>query len=214
MNGCPRSGRRAESCVRGVVRVLLLVLLLLAAHPPISRAHPHVFIDATATLLFRDGRVHGVMTTWRFDPIFSHAIIHDFDHDGDGRLSQVEVAAIEQGAFQNIRQFGFFTHFRVGGEAVPVARIVGFDAFVEEGQLVYSFSALLENPVDPLRRPVELGMYDATYYVDIRLRDDEPIWISGASHGDCPPERYRDTDNRIYFGSVAPEMIRIHCARG
>jgi ABC-type uncharacterized transport system substrate-binding protein len=68
----------------------VVVAALLAAGPAL--AHPHVFVDAKAELVFSaPGTITAVRNIWQFDRAFSEYAIQGLDADDDGKLSDAEL---------------------------------------------------------------------------------------------------------------------------
>ena len=57
-------------------------------------AHPHIFIDATAELLFAGRTLAAVRHTWRFDEAFSAFASQGLDKNGDRVLTETELAPL------------------------------------------------------------------------------------------------------------------------
>ena len=75
-------------------RYALAAALLLAATPA-AEAHPHVFVDARAELVFdATGQVTAVRHIWQFDQAFSEYAIQGLDANDDGKLSDDELAPL------------------------------------------------------------------------------------------------------------------------
>jgi hypothetical protein len=114
-------------------RFSLAALLLLAGVLP-AGAHPHVWIDAIVTFAFQDGRIVAIRQEWTFDEVFGDAIIGQFDLNKDKKFDAKELAALQLGAFANLREFDYFTHLSSDDKAVPTKAVTGFAARVEKGQ--------------------------------------------------------------------------------
>jgi tRNA threonylcarbamoyladenosine biosynthesis protein TsaE len=187
-----------------------LLLALLAAEP--ARAHPHVFVEVVPTLIFQKERVVGVVVEWTFDELFSAMIIKDFDADHNGKISPGETAKLQAGAFDNLKQFGWFVHFHVGNANLPAKSVDGFGAQIVKGRLVYTFTARPPSPVNPREVSWNVLFYDETYYVDLRLEKSRPVRASGAEGSRCVPEVDSNPKLPDFAGMFVPEMIHVRCA--
>lgn len=197
------------------MRKILIVLFLLApawalASP--AHAHPHVFIDARVILHMQNGKVVAITQTWVFDPIFSGVVIGAFDKNKDGKFNAGEVKEVRGGAFQNLKNFNYFTTVRSGGQELKIETVSGFAATVEGNKLRYRFTVRLPRPVDPRAEKAAFLFLDKTYYVAVDLAKKKPVSIAGAAPKGCRAAVKEDTDNPIYFGSVVPLMVVFVCA--
>lgn len=198
---------------------LLLAAVLLA---PAAGAHPHIWVDATTTVLFRDGAVVGARNEWRFDAMFSSVLIQDFDRDGSGRFEAAEIEALRQEAFSNLEGYDWFTHFRVGGEAVAAAGAEDFSARIQDGRVAYTFTAALPESVQPARTRLEVSVHDPSYYVDFTLAGEAPVRFAGGGGGcshalvedDDRAVSYDDPDQQVYNAYFTPTYVRLRCAAG
>lgn len=177
-------------------------------------AHPHVFITNAVTFVFSGEVVTGLRLRWAFDEVFSSTIIADFDRNGDGTFDAAEVEAIEGGAFANLKDYGYFTHLLIDGQAVSISEIREFSALRDGDQVVYSFFVPLPAPVDPRRADLRAEIYDAEYYVEITLDTERPITVEGGAEAGCVPTVTEDQGASYYFGLIHPEQVGLDCREG
>lgn len=199
-----RSGRAPWLALGAAAMVLL--------PPSASESHPHVWIDAVATFVFEERALIGLRHHWAFDEFFGSFVIEEHDHDGDGTFDPDELASLRAGAFDNLRNAGYFTHVRVDGEKVPLERVEDFAARIEDGVLIYDFLLPLPAPVDVASSDFEAGVYDVEYYVEVLLDENDPVRFEGMPSGMCIFEIRADADNPIYYGMVHPPVITLNCA--
>jgi ABC-type uncharacterized transport system substrate-binding protein len=177
-----------------------------------AAAHPHVWIDAVATFLFEERQLVGLRHRWAFDEFFGSFVVEEHDTDGDGALDPAEIEAIRDAAFSNLREFGYFTHVRIDGKALPLHEVRDFTARLDNGVLVYEFTMPLPEPIDPGAERFTVGIYDAEYYVEVLLDQDDPVRFEGLPSGFCTFAIREDEDHPIYFGMVYPLAITLSCA--
>ncbi len=185
-------------------------LLCLVALP--AGAHPHVWIDARTTLRFEDGAIVAVGMEWRFDEVFSDFVLAEFDADGDGAFDAAETGKAEQEAFVALADLGWLTHLRVDGQEMPLTAYRDFALGAADGIVTYRFELPLAQPVDPARSDVLLGVYDATYYIDVVMAESEPVLFTGQPPEGCRFEMVEDSSQSIYFGMVNPIVAEVRCA--
>lgn len=188
----------------------LLGLLLLAGASP-AGAHPHVWIDAVVTFAFKDGRIVAIRQEWTFDEVFGDAIIGQFDTNKDKKFDAKELAALQLGAFANLREFDYLSHLSVDDKAVPTKTVTGFTARVEKGKLVYSFTLPVEPGIDPLKGRVALGLYDSSYFVDVQTGGRGGVKYEGIGAMDCRADLAENTRKPIYGGQIFPMEMYLTC---
>lgn len=186
----------------------LLAILVLAGRP--AEAHPHVFVTNQVTVLFDGGRITGLRLDWLFDDFFSSTLLEDFDADGDGSFDAAEAAALHDNAFVSLRDYGWFTHLYLDGEARPSPEPSGFQAVAEGALVRYRFDLLLPAPVDPAATLFEVAVYDQEYYVELLLDADRPVTLEAAPPA-CRATVTEDETRAYYFDMIYPQMISIDC---
>jgi ABC-type uncharacterized transport system substrate-binding protein len=177
-----------------------------------AAAHPHVWITDATTFVFEGRRLVGLRHHWTFDEFFGSFVIEQHDLDGDDLFSPAETTALRQGAFDNLAEFGYFTHLRIDGEAWPLREVEGFAARIEDGVLVYEFTLPLPEPVDPAAAALAVGVYDPEYYVEVLLDENDPVRFAGLPSGACTFDVREDSEHPIYYGMVYPLAITLACA--
>lgn len=190
-----------------------LALAVLAAAAVPAASHPHVWIDNVTTFAFKDGKLAAIKLQWTFDEVFGADIIAQFDKNKDKRFDEKEIAALEKGAFANLREYGYFTHLSVDDKPVPTRTVTGFAARIDKGALVYEFTVPVDPPVDPLRGRVALGVYDTTYFVDVEIGGRESVKFEGAGGMDCSTQTAENPRKRIYEGQVIPLEMFLTCRK-
>lgn len=178
-----------------------------------GQAHPHIWIDAAATLVFEHGALVGVETRWTLDPFVSALLIQDFDADSNGVFDSGEATALEQATFVGLSEFGFYTHMRIDGVGYSPETVQQFRPTIQDDTVLYDFYVALPQPVDPARQQVDVAFYDETFYTDL-YTEDGWIAVSGDQTAACVPTLRQDIETPIYFGMVFPVRIGLRCAEG
>jgi nickel/cobalt transporter (NicO) family protein len=179
-----------------------LALLLAFAFP--AFAHPHIFVDAKATVVFNDaGDVIGVRHQWTFDEAFSAWSIQGLDTNNDGVTSEAELQSL---ADENMKGLGAYSYYTYMGEAgapnltfhhLPNPRLDYAD-----GRTTLKFTLALDKPYH-IKKRLQLGIEDSEYYVAITFAGPEAISLENAPAGcratlipprDLPP----DLASRLY----------------
>ena len=105
------SVRRAISAASVVA-----TLALLPASP--AAAHPHVWIDASATFVFADAKLAAIAHRWTFDEVLSAVFAREFDKNRDKTFSQAELKELFEKTFESLKDYDFFMHFFVDEKRV------------------------------------------------------------------------------------------------
>jgi len=175
-------------------------------------AHPHVWIDAKAKLIFDKGNITAIRMRWTFDPLFTTLVMGEHDKDKNKRFDKAEVADLKANAFSNLKNYSYFTHLRLDGAPAKVSRVTGFKPSFVGGKLVYEFTVLLDKPVDPLKTRFGFGVYDETYYIEIQFDEKSPIAMTGAGSAGCNHAIAVDKKNPFYNGIIFPNIATLRCA--
>ncbi|MBB4315619.1 DUF1007 family protein [Roseospira marina] len=161
--------------MRGLARLALkgvaLVGVLWTAGP--AEAHPHVWIDADATVVLGPaGQITALDVTWTFDELYSEDTVIAVE----GRTS-ADLRPLVTEAVHNLVPWLYFTDLRADGIRQTFGPVEAYDAHWRDGRLIYAFTLPLTRPVDPIAETVELRLYDPTYYIDIAVPEDRAVTL-------------------------------------
>lgn len=156
-----------SACRRSIGAALFVLPALTCAGT--AAAHPHVFIDADAALMFdATGKLAAIRVTWTYDEFYSLTMIEDaqLDQDGDGIP---EPARLDAFAGHDVDwAAGFPGHILAesGGKPVAFAAPVGHRARFAAGKVITSHIRPLKTPIAVTSRsPLRLRLYDPEYFV-------------------------------------------------
>lgn len=170
--------------MRRLLPFLLAATLSPAAAPVL--AHPHIFVDATATLVFDDsGAVIGIRHQWRFDEAFSAWSVEGLDVDGDGVVSRAEQQELADQDLAGLADYQFYTFAGPQGSGDNLsmnAAPEGATRDYENGISVLRFSVDLAEPYR-FARPLELAISDPEYYVAITFAGPQAVALENAPQG-------------------------------
>jgi ABC-type uncharacterized transport system substrate-binding protein len=152
-----------------MLSLVIAVLLLLGTFIAPVSAHPHVFIDYGITFVFDEQGLTGIAVDWAFDEMFSQMLLEDGDLNKNRHFDAREIAAIKSGAFDNLANYGYFTHILVNGKPFPVTEPTGFQAVLQENRAHYLFFIPCRVAGGRTPQKVCLTLYDATHYTDLSL---------------------------------------------
>jgi nickel/cobalt transporter (NicO) family protein len=158
--------------------ILFAVLLCLA--PAEVRAHPHVWVDAAAEVLFDDkGRIAAIRHHWRFDEGFSAYALQGLDTDRDGKYSPQELEPLAQENVESLKDFDFFTFLSVGDYQAGFSAPKDYFVDLMDDRLVLHFTLPLSTPLLTRAKTV-LEVGDPEYYVAFSLPSIEAVRLDNA----------------------------------
>lgn len=186
----PHAARaRSHPATRIRQRLAALAAVMLATGAGMAAAHPHVFIDADAALIFGpSGQPEAVRVSWTYDEFYSLMMIEDsqLDADGDGtpdpdRLKAFAGRDVDWAA-------GFPGHILVEhqGKPVELGPPLAHEAGYANGRIVTShIRPLIGRLAVTASEPLAVRIYDPEYFVAY----DTPRAPSIEGRDDCKVTR-------------------------
>lgn len=110
----------------------------------------------------------------------------------------------------NLAAVRYFTYVWVDGRDLGTLTPRDFVATADAGRVTFTFIVDLPAPVDPRRQALKVEINDRDYYVEIRLREKDPVRLRDPRGVVCEP-RVRDNVEHPYFGYVYPQEITVSC---
>jgi ABC-type uncharacterized transport system substrate-binding protein len=176
-----------------------------------AQAHPHVFIDNAVTFVFADSRITAFRANWIFDDVFSDQLLQQFDANHDGALDAKESRAMGDLVMNNVKAFHYFTYVWIDKKQLPPIAPKDFQATAKKGIVTFDFLVPLPKPIDPKTQLLAVEIYDHEFFVEVDLRQKNPVQLDGAGPMSCTP-KIRDDKSRAYFGGyVLPQEISLTC---
>lgn len=153
-----------------------------------AQAHPHMWIDAQATVQFDDqGRVSAIRHRWQFDEMFVAYTTQGLQRDGKGNFPDGVLARM---ADEWVSALGepvshYFTTAVAQGQRMPFgqARDAAVTWESEEQRLILSFVLPLQQPVSPAAQPVSFDVFDPTYFVAYAFDAPGAVAVADAPDG-------------------------------
>lgn len=187
-----------------LVAPLALALALLLGFCLPALAHPHIFIDAKAKIVFDDaGNVIAIRHTWTFDEAFSAWSIQGLDTNNDGVTSEAELQPLADENMKGLAAYSYYTFVGEPGQpdltfkALPNPRLD-----YANGQTTLNFTVALDQP-HRVAKTLEIGIDDPEYYVAITFSGPEAVSLENAPAGcsavlNPPKDLPTDLANKLY----------------
>ena len=189
----------------------LLIGLLVALVAPAS-AHPHIFIDAKAKIIFNDaGEVIGVENSWTFDEAFSAWQTAELDVNKDGTTSTEEMAELADENIKGLAEYAFYTYAGEGESTLPLASMDNARFVYENGRSTLTFGVEPQGPYR-IKDTFEVAIYDPEYYVAITIPDTSAVTLENAPQGcavslQAPREMSQELADRLY--ALPADMLKL-----
>jgi ABC-type uncharacterized transport system substrate-binding protein/mannose-6-phosphate isomerase-like protein (cupin superfamily) len=180
-DGPRRDGELMRLKLSHIVSGGVFAAVVLLAAP--AFAHPHVFVDAKAEVVFGPpGTITAVRNIWQFDAAFSEYAIQGLDTDDDGKLSDGELKPLAKVNVDALAEFEFFTFLIVGDRKFPFVPPTEYWLEFRNGRLTLFYTLPLKEPV-AVEKGMILEIYDPEYYVAFTFAKAAPIAVAGDARG-------------------------------
>ncbi len=165
---------------------LAAVPLFFACGAGPAAAHPHVWIDSTARVVFNaQQEIEALEIVWRFDEFYSLFAIEGLDTNADGLLQEAELQELAKVNITSLKDYSYFTYVSVDGEEVAYGEVVKYASRFEDGILSLRFRLPLAQSVDPRRSSVSFTSYDPSFYISIEPLSETPVTMSASAPTGC-----------------------------
>ena len=163
------------------ILVLLIAAVGLAWAPP-AFAHPHVFVDAKAEIVFdAEGRITGVRHIWQFDEAFTAFATQGLDKNGDGKLDDKELAPLAKVNVESLKEYDFFTYLTIGKTRQRFVPPTEYWLEFHNARLTLFYTLPLKTPA-AVTGKTTLEVFDAEYFVAFTFLKN-PVKLVGAPAG-------------------------------
>jgi len=150
-----------------------------------AAAHPHVFVDARARIIFDDqGRISAVDNIWKFDEAFSAFATEGLDAAGNhnGKLDPAELAPLAKVNVTSLKAYDYFTYVISGSAKHPFSPPTKYHLEYANGRLTLFFTLPLKEPA-AIDRSARVEIFDPEYFVAFTFVKHDPVSLEGAPAG-------------------------------
>ncbi len=193
-------------------RLFLVVAIIVVCFSHTGFSHPHVFVDAELTIVFDEKGLAGFRQRWVFDEMFSSTMLTNFDKNKDHVLDVHEIGEIKKGAFNNLRNYGYFTHILIDGNIFDVNYVTEFSAGIHDNRLLYTFFIPCHVVAGDQVKQVTVSVFDETYYTDVALVPDSLSCERGSAFV-VAYDIKRIKEFSFYYGQIIPDGVTIKFKR-
>lgn len=190
--------------LRGIFLLFLIFIVF---------AHPHSFIDYSAEVCFDDKGVKGIMATWYFDEMFS-SFVETYDENQDKIFSSEEAILLKAEAFDNLKEYNYFSRIYFDNKPIQVTQIQDFQPFFKENIIAYKFFIPLNVEVNTESKELVFMFFDPTYYIHVdACKDFEPISFQDSGNYKFGLSSEQRKQDAYYNGWVVPEAFKVKIQR-
>ncbi|MFN8672615.1 MAG: DUF1007 family protein [Candidatus Sericytochromatia bacterium] len=159
------------------VKMLIILLFLIIINTKVE-AHPHIFIDYKATVIFDNNGLKKIKMNWNMDDITSSNFFDEFDLNKDKILDSKELNNIKNTTLNNLKKDNYFINIKVNDKENLPIRINDFKVFYESNLIKYSF--LLDCNIKGTKKEnkIEIKINDKSNYVAFNPIDKKVIYES------------------------------------
>lgn len=180
---CARDAAKRRYNETATMKRLIAILLFLAAAAP-ALAHPHVFVEMTAEVVFTsDGKLAGIRHHWKFDDMYSAFVTANLAQDGKDP-SPGQMLPIAKTNVESLKEFDYFTAGKLNGAVVKFAEPTEYSMSYDGKDQTVTLHFLL-----PVETSVKSGktfvvqVYDPSYFVAFAFQRTNPASFEKAPPG-------------------------------
>jgi len=192
---------------RGLVAVAGLML-----SAGVAQAHPHIWIDAKARIVFNDrGELTSIANTWTFDEAFSVWQIQGLDTNNDGVTSSEEMQELADENLRGLAEYKFYTLAGEGDGTVPMASMDDSKFVFQDNRSTFTFGIEPQAPYR-IKGKFELAIADPEYYVAITFADPSDVELVNAPAGcrlGSEPPRELTPDLQARLGELSADVLTL-----
>jgi nickel/cobalt exporter len=195
-----------------MLKTPLTALVLLASTTASALAHPHLFVDARATITFDEaGNLSLIRNEWTFDEAFSVWQIQGLDANSDGTMTSTELQGLADENLAALAAFGFYTSVGREGQTLELEPIGDARFEFSDRRSTLTFSVAPKVPYR-MEGKLEIGIADPAYYVGITFADTSAVKVENLPAG-CSTEllkgRPMSDDAAADLLALGPDVLQL-----
>lgn len=196
----------------GLLRKLALASAATLGFIGAAQAHPHIFIDAKATIVFNDaGELIEIKNDWTFDEAFSVWQVQGLDTNNDGITSSEEMQELADENIKGLAEYNFYTSAGETTASLPFASMDDARFVFADNRSTLRFGIEPQGPYR-IKNKLEIAVADPEYYVAITFHAPSDITLENAPagcavHMEPPRELSPDLQARLY--ELSPDVTKL-----
>jgi len=184
------------------MRWIFFILVLFSVSSSLF-AHPHCFIDYTLTSQFDSDGLIGFKTQWIFDEMFSE-YVRTYDENEDGKFTDEELIILKKEAFDNLKDYDYFTRIYVDAHIFKVNFIKDFKAWFEGDKVAYEYFIPCHVTGLSSDKHICFMVFDPTYYIHVDPAQNTPMAIEGGEDYVVKQQVVERKQDAYYQGMIIP----------
>jgi len=135
-----------------------------------------------------DYQITGIRHHWTFDEFYTAMAIQGLDADGDGVYSKEELEPLAKVNVESLKEFDYFTFVHLAGEDDKLLKLkppVDYWIDYDNSVLTLHFTLPLEQPVETHAKPVDIDVYDPSFFVAFGFATEKPVTMAGTETKGC-----------------------------
>jgi ABC-type uncharacterized transport system substrate-binding protein len=174
-------------------------------------AHPHILIDARLVVVFNAaGEVANLRHEWLFDAAFSAWQSQGRDNDGDGTVSETELAGFAEETAMGLAPHRFYTTAGEGIANLPLASMDDARMTMTDGRILFTLGLEPQSPYR-IEDRLEIAVYDPEYYTAFTFSGGAVVLENAPveCNGTVEPPRPLSAELEEHLYSLPPEMTKL-----
>jgi ABC-type nickel/cobalt efflux system permease component RcnA/ABC-type uncharacterized transport system substrate-binding protein len=178
----------------------------------VAQAHPHIWIDAKAKVVFNNaGELTSIYNSWTFDEGFSVWQIQGLDTNSDGVTSSEEMQDLADENLKGLAEYKFYTLAGEGDATLPMASVDDAKFVFQNDRSTFTFRIEPQAPYR-IKGKFELAVADPEFYVAITFADLSDVELVNAPAGcrlGSEPPRELSPEIQARLGELSVDVLSL-----
>jgi ABC-type uncharacterized transport system substrate-binding protein len=198
-----------------------------------ASAHPHVWTTVRSEIVLGpEHKIVAIRQHWTFDEFYSAMAVQGLDTDNDGVYSAEELKPLAKVNVESLKEFDYFTFVHLEGDDDHLLKLKppeDYSLEYDKNVITLNFTLPLEAPADPHGKPVDVDVYDPSFFVAFGFATKDAVKLAGAEAKGCTADVQKPDDEyaadakaltesffaqlgpNSNFGSQFAQTVRIKC---